>query len=64
MVSQVVSVLALYSDNSSSNPAEVCNFYAKLLLKRIKIHQKGPGLANFLNISLMSKHFNYGISNP
>ena len=37
---QVVSVLAFYSDNPSSNPAEVYNFSVKLLLKRTKINKK------------------------
>ena len=45
---QVVSVLAFYSDNPSSNPAEVYNFSVILLLKRTKINKKRPGLANFL----------------
>ena len=44
---QVVSVLAFYSDNPSSNPAEVYNFSVILLLKRTKINKKRPGLANF-----------------
>ena len=45
---QVVSVLAFYSDNPSSNPAEVYNFSVKLLLKRTKIKtKKRPGLAHF-----------------
>ena len=44
---QVVSVLAFYSEDSSSNPAEVYNFSVKLLLKRTKINKKRPGLAHF-----------------
>ena len=47
---QVVSVLAFYSDNPSSNPAEVYNFSVKLFLKRTKINKKRPGLAHFLTI--------------
>ena len=43
---QVVSVLAFYSDDPSSNPAEVFNFSVKLLLKRTKINKKRPGLAH------------------
>ena len=43
----MVSVLAFYSDNPSSNPAEVYNFSVKLLLKRTKINKKRPGLAHF-----------------
>ena len=31
---QVVSMLAFYSDNSSSNPDEVYNFVVKLFMKR------------------------------
>ena len=44
----VVSVLAFYSDDPSSIPAEVYNFSVKLLLKRTKINKKRPGLAHFL----------------
>ena len=40
---QVVSVLAFYSDDPSSNPAEVYNFPVKLLLKRTKINKKEAG---------------------
>ena len=43
----MVSVLAFYSDDPSSNPAEVYNFSVKLLLKRTKINKKRPGLAHF-----------------
>ena len=43
----VVSVLAFYSDDPSSIPAEVYNFSVKLLLKRTKINKKRPGLAQF-----------------
>ena len=43
----VVSVLAFYSDDPSSIPAEVYNFSVKLLLKRTKINKKRPGLAHF-----------------
>ena len=46
---QVVSVLAFYSDNPSSNPAEVYNFSIKLLLERTKINKKrGRGWPIFL----------------
>ena len=45
---QSVSVLAFYSDDPSSNPAEVYNFSVKFLLKRTKINKKRPGLADFL----------------
>ena len=44
----VVSVLAFYSDDPSSIPAEVYNFFCKILLKRTKINKKRPGLAHFL----------------
>ena len=47
VVVKVVSVLAFYSDDPSSNPAEVYNFSVILLLKRTKINKKRPGLANF-----------------
>ena len=43
----MVSVLAFYSDNPSSNPAEVYNFSVKLLLKRTKINKKEAGVGPF-----------------
>ena len=48
----MVSVLAFYSDDPSSNPAEVYNFSVKLLLKRTKINKKRPGLAHLKKIKL------------
>ena len=45
---QVVSVLTFYSDDPSSNPAEVYNFPVKLLLKRTKINKKEAGFLFFL----------------
>ena len=36
----MVSLLALYSDNLSSNIADVYSFSVKLSLKRVKINQK------------------------
>ena len=46
---QVVSVLAFYSNDPSSNPAEVYNFSVKLLLKRTKINKKrGRGWPIFI----------------
>ena len=45
---QVVSVLALYSDDPSSYPAEVYNFSVKLLLKRTKINKKEAGVGPFI----------------
>ena len=41
---QVVSVLAFYSVNLSSNPAEVYIFSVKLLLKRTKRKKKEAGI--------------------
>ena len=43
----MVSVLAFYSDDPSSNPAEVYNFSVKLLLKRTKINKKEAGVGPF-----------------
>ena len=43
----MVSVLAFYSDDPSSNPAEVYHFSIKLLLKRANIYKKRPQLAPF-----------------
>ena len=41
---QVVSVLAFYSDDPSSDPAEACNFFCKICVIKEK---KRPGLAHF-----------------
>ena len=38
---QVVSLLAYYPDNLSSNPAKVYNFSVLLLLKGAKINNRG-----------------------
>ena len=43
----MVSVLAFYSDDPSSNPAEVYNFSVKLLLKGTKINKKEAGVGPF-----------------
>ena len=45
---QLVSVLAFYSDDPSSYPAEVNSFYSVNCLKRTKINKKRPGMALFL----------------
>ena len=58
---QVVSVLAFYSDNPSSNPAEVYNFSVKLLLKRTKIKtKKRPGLAHLKKKERILTYFSKG----
>ena len=54
---QVVSELAFYSDNPSSNPAEVYNFSVKLLLKRTKINKKEAGVGPFLKKIMVSTYF-------
>ena len=46
----MVSVLALYSDDPSFNPAEVYKFSVKLILKRTKNNKKRPGLGQFQNM--------------
>ena len=46
-IGQAVSVLTFNSDDPSSNPAEVYNFFEKLLLKSMKENKKMPGLVNF-----------------
>ena len=43
----MVSVLAFYSDDPSSNLAEVYNVSVKLLLKRTKISKKEAGVGPF-----------------
>ena len=50
----MVSVLAFYSDDPSSNPAEVYNFSVKLLLKRTKINGKGAGVGPFFKNIIIS----------
>ena len=52
----MVSVLAFYSDNPSSNPAEVYNFSVKLLLKRTKINKKEAGVGPFFYNTLLLSH--------
>ena len=44
---QLVGVLAFYSADPSSNPAEFYILSVKLYLKRTKINKKRPGLAHF-----------------
>ena len=43
----LVRLLAFYSKNLNSNPAEVYNFSVKLLLKRTERNKKRPRLAHF-----------------
>ena len=40
----MVSVLAFYSNDPSSNPVEAYTFSVKLCLERTKINKKMPGL--------------------
>ena len=44
---QVVSMLAFYFHDPSSNPAEVYSFYSLNCLKRTKINKTRPGMAHF-----------------
>ena len=45
---QVVSMLAFYSENPSSNPADAYSFFCKILcLKRTKINQKEAAVGPF-----------------
>ena len=54
----MVSVLAFYSDDPSSNPAEVYNFSVKLLLKRTKINRKEAGVGPFKKKLALNKSTN------
>ena len=45
----MVSVLAFYSDDPSSNPAQVYDIFVKLLLKRMKINEKEAVVDPFFN---------------
>ena len=44
---RVVSMLAYYSDDTSSIPAEVFNFSVYFMLKRTNINEKYAGLVHF-----------------
>ena len=53
---QVVSVLAFYSNNPSSNPAEAYSFSVKFLFeKEQKQNKKRPGLVHFFKKNLRNK---------
>ena len=43
----VIVLAAFYSDDPSSNPADVYNFSVKLLLKRTKTNKKEAGVGHF-----------------
>ena len=43
----MVSVLAFYSDDPSSNPAEAYSFSVKFVFEKNENKQKRPGLAHF-----------------
>ena len=50
----VVSVLTFYSDDQSSNPADVCNFYCKNTRKERNKMQKGREMTQIFKIHLKS----------
>ena len=56
---QVVSVLAFYSDDPSSNPAEVYNFSVKIIIEKNENKQKrgrvGPFLKKQITVFYFSK---------
>ena len=56
VVGQVVSVLAFYSDDPSSNHAEVNNFPLKLLLKKKEHKQKVAGIFPFKKITVLQNN--------
>ena len=57
----VVSMLAFYCDDLSSNPTEVYNFSVKLNLKRTKINQIGRDWPIFQkNIAIIIGAVSYG----
>ena len=43
----MVSVLAFYSDDPSSNPAETCSFSVKFVFEKNENKQKGAGVGPF-----------------
>ena len=50
---QVVSVFAFYSDDPSSNPADVYSFSVKFVFEKNENKQKEAGLAHFLRIIVL-----------
>ena len=46
----VVSVLAFFSDNQSSIPAEVYKFFCKIVVEKTEKNKKRPGLAHLKKI--------------
>ena len=48
----VVSVLAFYSDDPSSIPAEVYNFFCKIVVEKNENKQKEAGVGPFLKNKL------------
>ena len=56
VVGQVVSVIAFYSDDPSSNHAEVNNFPLKLLLKKKEHKQKVAGIFPFKKITVLQNN--------
>ena len=59
----MVSVLAFYSNDPSSNPTEVYNFSVQL--KRTKVNKNMPGLAHFKNYTeVMHSDLYNDLQNP
>ena len=63
----MVSVLAFYSDDMSSNPVEIYNFSVKLYLKSTKIIKTRPGLAHLkkqtINLVVLIWQISYNLVN-
>ena len=51
---QVVSVLAFYSNEPSSNPTEAYSFFCKICVLKNKVNKKETGVGPFKKLS---KHF-------
>ena len=52
----MVSVLAFYSDDPSSIPAEVYNFFCKNIVEKNENKQKEAGVGPFLKKNKKNKH--------
>ena len=52
----VVSVLAFYSDDPSSIPAEVYNFFCKIVVEKNKNKQKEAGVGPIFKKDFMACH--------
>ena len=58
----VVSVLAFYSDDPSSIPAEVYNFFCKIVVEKNENKQKEAGIGPFLRNKFFKTFLKHGLN--